>query len=119
MTSKNKVTSFDISEYLDNEEIIAEYLSQILEENDIGLLYSAIGHIAKAIGMSKIATDSGLGRESLYKALNEDAQPRFDTVMKVLKAMNIQMKFAPAKSKIKNTIKSVKSLKRASAVKSV
>ena len=62
----------DISEYLDDEEMIAEYLSAVLEENDAHLLLKAIGHIAKARGMSKIANDSGLGRESLYKALGEN-----------------------------------------------
>jgi len=87
----------DISEYLDDEEMIAEYLSAVMEENDWSLLLKAIGHVAKARGMSKIATESGLGRESLYKSLNENVQPRFDTVMKVLGAMNIKMKFAPSK----------------------
>jgi len=90
-----KTTNFDISEILDSEEMIAEYLSAVIEENDLGLLLKAIGHIAKARGMSKIATESGLGRESLYKALDEGAQPRFETVMKVLKAMNVQINFSP------------------------
>lgn len=89
------VTALDISEYLDDEDVIAEYLSLVLEENNPGLLLSTIGQIAKARGMAKIAADSGLGRESLYKALNENSQPRFDTIMKVLGAMNIKMKFAP------------------------
>jgi len=92
---KIKTTTFDVSEILDNEEMIAAYLSEVIEENDTGLLLKAIGHIAKARGMSKIATDSGLGRESLYKALDENAQPRFDTVMKVLSAMNVKINFAP------------------------
>ena len=112
MKTKIKATRFDVSEYLDDEETIAEYLSQILEEDDIGLLYAAIGHIAKARGMSKIAADSGLGRESLYKALDEGSQPRFDTVMKVLKAMDIRMKFAPAKSKRSVSLRSRKGTRR-------
>jgi probable addiction module antidote protein len=90
-----KTTIFDISEILDDEEMIAEYLSAVIEENDTRLLLKAIGHIAKARGMSKIATDSGLGRESLYKALDENAQPRFETIMKVLGAINIKMNFSP------------------------
>jgi probable addiction module antidote protein len=90
-----KTTIFDISEILDDEEMIAEYLSAVIEENDTRLLLKAIGHIAKARGMSKIANDSGLGRESLYKALDENAQPRFETVMKVLSAMKVKMNFSP------------------------
>ena len=98
------VTALDISEYLDDEDVIAEYLSLVLEENNPGLLLSAIGQIAKARGMAKIAADSGLGRESLYKTLNENSQPRFDTIMKVLGAMNIKMKFAPVINKKRKTI---------------
>jgi probable addiction module antidote protein len=98
------VTALDISEYLDDEDVIAEYLSLVLEENNPGLLLSAIGQIAKARGMAKIAADSGLGRESLYKTLNEKSQPRFDTIMKVLGAMNIKMKFAPVIKKKRKTI---------------
>jgi len=88
-----KITAFDVSEYLDDENMIAEYLSAILEENDPALLLSAIGDIAKARGMSKIASESGLGRESLYKALNSDSKPRFDTVIKVLSALGVSIKF--------------------------
>jgi len=101
-----KTSAFDVSEILDNEEMIAEYLSSVIEENDTGLLLKAIGHIAKARGMSKIASDSGLGRESLYKALDEKAQPRFDTVMKVLSAMKVKMNFSPVlENKKTNQIK--------------
>ncbi|GHV16606.1 transcriptional regulator [Fibrobacterales bacterium] len=91
-------SNFDVSEYLDNEKDIAEYLSSIVEENDIDLLCTAIGHIAKARGMSKIANDSGLGKEYLYRTLNQKSKPRFDTVMKVLKGMDIQLKFVPAQT---------------------
>ena len=105
------VTALDISEYLDNEEVIAEYLSLVLEENNPALLLRAIGHIAKARGMAKIAAESGLGRESLYKALNENAQPRFETVMKVLGAMNIKMNFAPVKRRTrKSIVKKIKTI---------
>ena len=88
-----KVTAFDVSEYLKDEESIAAYLSAIVEEGDPSLLLSAIGDIAKARGMSRIALDSGLGRESLYKALNSDAKPRFDTVIKVLLALGVKIAF--------------------------
>ena len=88
-----KVTPFDISEYLENEDMIAEYLSAIVEENDPALLLSAIGDIAKARGMSKIAEKAGLGRESLYKALHSDSKPRFDTILKVLEALGVRIRF--------------------------
>jgi probable addiction module antidote protein len=91
---KTKISSFDISEYLKDEESIAAYLSAILEEGDTNLLLSAIGDIAKARGMSKIATESGLGRESLYKALDSSSKPRFDTVVKVLGALGVNMAFS-------------------------
>jgi probable addiction module antidote protein len=88
-----KTSPFDASEYLKSEKDIAEYLSAVIEEGDYALLIAAIGDIAKARGMSKIATDSGLGRESLYKALNLDSNPRFDTVLRVLSALGVNIKF--------------------------
>ena len=82
---------FDITEYLDSEEAMAEYLSQVLEDGDNEEFLRAIGHIAKAKGMAQIAKDTGLGRESLYKAFRPNAKPRFDTVMKVIDALKIQL----------------------------
>ncbi len=93
--TKTRVTDFDTSEYLEDEESIASYLNAILEENNPQLLVSAIGDIAKARGMSKIAADSGLGRESLYKALTAEAKPRFDTVLKVLSALGVSVSISP------------------------
>lgn len=88
-----KVSDFDVSEYLDDEKSIAAYLSAVVEENDTKLLLAAIGDIAKARGMAKIASDSGLGRESLYKALNPEAKPRFDTILKVLISLGVKIRF--------------------------
>ncbi len=68
-------TKFDIADYLDNEEMIAAYLNTVLEEGDSADLVAAIGHIAKAIGMTKIAEQTGMSRPSLYKALNDEAKP--------------------------------------------
>ena len=90
---KTKVSSFDVSEYLNDEASIAAYLNAILEEGDESLLLSAIGDIAKARGMSQIAEKSGLGRESLYKALSTNAKPRFDTIVKVISALGLNMVF--------------------------
>ena len=94
-----KISDFDFSEYLDNEEIIAEYLNAVLDDGDSSLLLASIGDIAKARGMSKIALDTGLGRESLYKALNANAKPRFDTILKVLQALGVNISISTRKSK--------------------
>lgn len=86
-----RVSKFDIADYLDNEEMIAEYLNTVLEEGNNDDIINAIGHIAKAIGMTKIAEETGLSRTSLYKALSEGAKPQFETIMKVLKAIGGQL----------------------------
>lgn len=90
-----KLKTFDASEYLDDSETIAEYLNAVIETDDQALLLSAIGDIAKATGMQKIANDSGLGRESLYKALAAGAKPRFETVFKILQALGVSLKVSP------------------------
>jgi probable addiction module antidote protein len=68
---KSETTVLDIAEYLDNEEIVAEYLNMVSASDDPALFLRAIGHIARSKGMSQIAEKTGLGRESLYKALDE------------------------------------------------
>ena len=88
---KEKITDFDPAAYLDSEETIAEYLTAILEENDPDLLLSALSDVAKARGMSIVARESGLGRESLYKALAPGAKPRFETIMKVMHALGVKL----------------------------
>lgn len=87
----SKLTTFDISEYLDSKEMIAEYLTQVLHEGNTDELLVAIGNIAKAKGMAQIANDTGLGRESLYKAFQEGAKPRFETVLKVLNSFGVKL----------------------------
>jgi probable addiction module antidote protein len=95
---KTKLKKFDASEYLDDEEMIAEYLTAVLQENDQDLLLSAIGDIAKAQGMKKIAEATGLGRESLYKAFSPGTKPRFETVLKVLSALGFKIHFQPSEA---------------------
>lgn len=90
-----KTTKFDVADYLDSNEMIAEYLNAILEDGDNEQLIIAIGNIAKSIGMTKIAEDTGMSRPSLYKALSEGAKPQFETVIKVLKAIGGQIKINP------------------------
>jgi len=86
-----KISEFDTSAYLDNEEVIAEYLTAALEDANPDVFLAAIGHVAKARGMSAIAQKSGLGRESLYKALAPGAKPRYDTVLKVLHSLGVRL----------------------------
>ena len=83
---------FDMATRLRDENDIAEYLSIVLEEGDSDELIRAIGHVAKARGMAQIAKDTGLGRESLYKALSAGSKPRFETILLVLRALNISLK---------------------------
>jgi probable addiction module antidote protein len=91
MNKTQKLKAFDITRYLDSEEAMAEYLSQVLEDGDNAELIRALGHIAKAKGMATVAKESGLGRESLYKALSEGSQPRFDTISKVINALGLKI----------------------------
>ena len=86
-----KLTKFDMSKYLNSNEAVEEYLNQVLADGDSGEFIRAIGYIAKAKGMSAMAKDTGLGRESLYKAFSGDANPRFDTVMKVMNALGVKL----------------------------
>ena len=90
-----ETTKFDIANYLDSEEMIAEYLNTVLEDGDNSDLIIAIGHIAKSIGMTKIAEKTGMSRPSLYKALSEGSKPQFETIMKVLKAIGGQINVKP------------------------
>lgn len=91
-----ETSKFDIADYLDSNEIIAEYLNTVLEEGDNSEIITAIGYIAKSIGMTKIAEETGLSRPSLYKALSDGAKPQFETIMKVLRAIGGQITISPS-----------------------
>ena len=91
-----KLKAFDVADYLDNDEVIAEYLTAALEDADPDVFLMAVADVAKAKGMSHVASETGLGRESLYKAFAPGAKPRYDTVLKVLKAVGIQLQATPA-----------------------
>lgn len=88
---KSRTRSFDTSDFLDDDEIIAEYLTAALEESDPDVFLTAIGQVAKARGMARVADRTGLGRESLYKALAPGAKPRYDTVLKVLQSLGVKL----------------------------
>lgn len=90
-----ETSKFEIADYLDSKEMIAEYLNSVLEEGNSNDVINAIGHIAKSIGMTKIAEETGLSRPSLYKALSDGAKPQFATIMKVLKAIGGQIQVSP------------------------
>ncbi len=90
-----ETSKFDIADYLDSNEMIAEYLNEVLKEGNDTEIVTAIGHIAKAIGMTKIAEETGMSRPSLYKALSEGSKPQFSTIMKVLKAVGGQIHINP------------------------
>ncbi|KAF0810452.1 putative transcriptional regulator [Alcanivorax sp. S71-1-4] len=92
----SKLPRFDAAEHLNNEVDVAEYLAVVLEENDPAALAGALGTIARARGMSDIARAAGLGRESLYKALRADADPRFDTIQRVCAALGVRLTVVPA-----------------------
>lgn len=82
---------FDASRYLDSEEAIAEFLTAALEDEDPEVFVAALGEVAKARGMTQIARDAGLGRESLYKALAPGSKPRYETVRKLLEALGVKL----------------------------
>ena len=89
------IAAFDAADYLDNDVVIAEYLNAALEDVNPDVFLQAIADVAKARGMSKLARDTGLGRESLYKALAPGAKPRYDTIIKLVRALGIELHAQP------------------------
>jgi probable addiction module antidote protein len=92
---KIKTAPFDAADYLDDEETIAEYLTAALEDPNPDIFLIAVRDVARARGMAQIARDTGLGRESLYKALTPGGKPRYDTVLKVLRALGVKLNVEP------------------------
>ena len=90
------VTEFDASKYLDSEEAIALYLAEALDDPHPDVFIAALGDVAKARGMTQIAKEAGLGRESLYKALLPGAKLRYETVRKVMQVLGLKMTVAPS-----------------------
>jgi probable addiction module antidote protein len=89
--TKVKLTAFDAARYLTDDAAVAEYMTAILETGDPDLLLLALADVARARGMAQVAKDAGLGRESLYKALAPGAKPRYDTIVKVMRALGVQL----------------------------
>jgi len=91
-----KIAPFDAADYLDDEETIAEYLTAALEDPNPDVFLTAIRDVARARGMAQLAKDAGLGRESLYKALSENGNPSFATILKVARALGLRLHAEPA-----------------------
>jgi probable addiction module antidote protein len=88
---KEITSAWDVAEHLETEEDMVAYLEVALEGNDPSLIAAALGDIARAKGMTQIANQTGLGRESLYKALSPDGNPEFSTILKVVNALGLQL----------------------------
>lgn len=93
--SKIKTRPFDMANYLTSEEDIAEYLRQVLEDGDPTELAAALGDIARTRGMTQLAKDTGLSRESLYKSLSGERAPSSDTLFKVMRALGFKLTVQP------------------------
>ena len=90
-----KFTAFDAADYIDDEETIAEYITASLEDPNPDVFLTAVRDVARARGMAQLAKDVGLGRESLYKALTPGAKPRYDTMLKLLRALGVKLSASP------------------------
>jgi probable addiction module antidote protein len=92
--TKVKTRQWDSARYLKTEEDVANYLEAVFEDGDPALIAHALGVVARAQGMARIAKKTGLGRESLYKALSPDGNPQLSTVLKVVHALGLKLKIA-------------------------
>ncbi|MEW6501807.1 MAG: addiction module antidote protein [Thermodesulfobacteriota bacterium] len=90
-----KFAPFDAADYLTDEKTIAEYLTAALDDPNPDLFLVAVRDVARARGMTQLAKETGLGRESLYKALTPGAKPRYDTVLKIIHALGVKLTAAP------------------------
>lgn len=89
--AKTQTRPWDAADYLETEEDVVAYLEAAFDDGAPGLIAAALGDIARAKGMTKIATEAGLGRESLYKALSPDGNPGFATVLKVMRVLGLRL----------------------------
>ncbi len=92
-----KTTLFDSAVYLDSREAIGAYLEEAMETDDPAFIAHALGQIARACGMAEIAKKAGLSRESLYKALSAGGNPEFGTVLKVMRALGLELSINPSR----------------------
>lgn len=90
-----KTTKWDAAEFLESEEMIAAYIEEAFAEGDQKMIQKALGNVARARGISGLAKETGLSRETIYKALSEDGDPRFSTLMSLMKAMGLKLVAEP------------------------
>jgi probable addiction module antidote protein len=93
--TKLQTYPWDVSDHLETKEAIVAYLEAALEDGDPSLVAAALGDIARSKGMTHIARETGLGRESLYKALSSEGNPEFSTVLRVLQALGLRLQVVP------------------------
>ncbi len=93
--ARTETRSWDIVDSLNSDESIAAYLDAALEDGDPQLILAALGDIARAKGMTEVARNAGLGRQSLYKALSSEGNPEFATVLKVIKSLGLRLTVSP------------------------
>ena len=86
-----ELKKFDAVDFLDNDEVMIEYLNAALQENDPKYFARALGNVARAKGMASIAETTGLGRQSLYRSLSADGNPRIDTLFRVIDSLNFRL----------------------------
>ena len=95
-----KTTPFDSAKYLENEESVYAYMEDALESNDPAVVAHALGVVARARGMAQIAQQTGLSRESLYKALSAEGNPEFGTVLRVMRALGLRFSVTAAGTRV-------------------
>jgi probable addiction module antidote protein len=95
--ARAKTIKWDPVDHLHSETDRAAYLEAALEDGDPAVVAAALGDIARAKGMSEVARDTGLGRESLYKALSPNGNPEFSTILKVIRALGLKLRAAPVR----------------------
>ena len=91
-----KTTVFDEADYLNTEEDFAAYVTEALATGDTAVIAHALGVIARTRGMSRIASETGLSRESLYRALSAEGNPEFTTVLRIMEAVGLRLTAEPA-----------------------
>lgn len=94
--SRTRTKAWDPADHLESDDDMASYLEAALEDDDPALVAAALGDIARAKGMTKVARDAGLGRESLYKALSPEGNPELATVLRVVRALGLRLHAGPS-----------------------
>ena len=92
----HKTHPFDPADYLDTEEAVAVYMTEALDTTDPAFIADALGVVARARGMTKVAREAGLSRESLYRALSPEGNPELSTVLRVIGVLGLRLSVRPA-----------------------